>query len=67
MFLIKLSESLWVEKDRGRTLKGDAMVFQIPSRFAGVPLKSVLERLLHSGAIPRKTLPAKSLWSFDAG
>src|SRR3972149_4761964 len=62
VFLVKLRKGFGIKKDRGGTLKGDAMLFQVQPSFDGIPLKLILEHLLHLGIIPRKTPPAKRLW-----
>jgi len=61
VFLVKLREGFAIMKDCGGTLKGDTMLFPVLPSFDGIPLKLILERLLHLGMISRKALPAKRL------
>src|SRR3972149_7205657 len=62
MLLVKLREGTSIKKNRCGTLKGDAMLFQVQPSLDGIPLKLILEHLLHLGIIRRKTPPAKRLW-----
>jgi hypothetical protein len=52
MFFVKLLQRSWIKKDGSCTLEGNAMVFEIPSRFDGVPLESILKRCGHLTIIP---------------
>ncbi len=59
VFLIKRREGLRIKKDGSSPLKGDAVVFEIPLSFDGVPLKLILEWTSHRGIISRNRVEAK--------
>ncbi len=59
MFFVKLRKGLGIKKNGSGALEGDTMVFEISSRFDGVPLKLIPERVGHLGIIPRNRVLAK--------
>jgi len=55
VFLVKLRKGFGIKKDRGGTLKGDAMLFQVPPSFDGIPLKfSSVPTLNRESALTRR-------------
>ncbi len=53
VLLIKHREGLGIKKDGSSPIKGNAMVFQVPLGFDGIPLKLILERAGHCRIISR--------------